>query len=181
MHSLWDKMLAALCGQYLCLQGFSKSGSQTKYFPTHLFSARMLSLPSLRMLVLHWLQCSALFSFYIELVLFYNFNYYLSQPRKKSSMGIQTVYSHRPLYSKAPEKFKTLQLPFYIYFFISSFLPFFGVGRCWDRVSLYSPSCPGTCSVDQAGLEPKGLSASASQTLKLKVCTTTTQKATLTL
>jgi hypothetical protein len=42
-----------------------------------------------------------------------------------------------------------------------------------DRVSLYSPGCPGTHSVDQAGLELRNLPASASQVLELKVCATT--------
>jgi hypothetical protein len=42
-----------------------------------------------------------------------------------------------------------------------------------DRVSLYSPGCPGTHSVDQAGLELRNLPVSASQLLGLKVCTTT--------
>jgi hypothetical protein len=37
-----------------------------------------------------------------------------------------------------------------------------------DRVSLYSPACPGTHSVDQAGLELRNLPASASQVLELK-------------
>ena len=41
----------------------------------------------------------------------------------------------------------------------------------WDRVSLYSPGCPGTHSVDQAGLELRNPPASASQVLGLKVCT----------
>jgi hypothetical protein len=41
-----------------------------------------------------------------------------------------------------------------------------------DRVSLYSPGCPGTHSVDQAGLELRNPSASASQMLGLKACTT---------
>jgi hypothetical protein len=36
-----------------------------------------------------------------------------------------------------------------------------------------SPVCPGTHSVDQAGLELRNLPASASQVLGLKVCTTT--------
>ena len=43
----------------------------------------------------------------------------------------------------------------------------------WDRVSLYSSGCPGTHSVDQAGLEHRNLPASASQVLGLKACTTT--------
>jgi hypothetical protein len=42
-----------------------------------------------------------------------------------------------------------------------------------DRVSLYSPDCPGTHSVDQAGLELRNLPASASQVLGLKACATT--------
>jgi hypothetical protein len=43
--------------------------------------------------------------------------------------------------------------------------------RAW--VSLYSSDCPGTHSVDQAGLELRNPPASASQLLGLKVCTTT--------
>jgi hypothetical protein len=44
-----------------------------------------------------------------------------------------------------------------------------------DRVSLYSPGCPGAHFVDQAGLELRNLpaSASASQVLGLKACATT--------
>ena len=42
-----------------------------------------------------------------------------------------------------------------------------------DRVSLSSPGCPGTHSVDQAGLKLRNLPTSASQLLGLKVCTTT--------
>ena len=37
-----------------------------------------------------------------------------------------------------------------------------------DRVSLYSPGCPGTHSVDQAGFELRNPPASASQILGLK-------------
>jgi hypothetical protein len=40
----------------------------------------------------------------------------------------------------------------------------------WDRVSLCSPVCPGTHSVDQAGLELRNPPASASQVLGLKAC-----------
>jgi hypothetical protein len=39
---------------------------------------------------------------------------------------------------------------------------------------LCSPGCPGTHSVDQAGLELRNLPASASQVLGLKECATTT-------
>jgi hypothetical protein len=48
---------------------------------------------------------------------------------------------------------------------------FFVVFR--DRVSLYSPGCPGTHFVDQAGLELSNPPAFASQVLGLKVCATT--------
>jgi hypothetical protein len=41
-----------------------------------------------------------------------------------------------------------------------------------DRVSLYSPGCPGTHSVDQAGLELRNPPASASPVLGLKACAT---------
>jgi hypothetical protein len=41
-----------------------------------------------------------------------------------------------------------------------------------DRVSLCSPSCPGTHSLDQAGLKLRNLPASASRVLGLKACTT---------
>jgi hypothetical protein len=43
----------------------------------------------------------------------------------------------------------------------------------WDRVSLCRPGCPGTHSVDQAGLQLRNPPASASQVLGLKACTTT--------
>ena len=39
---------------------------------------------------------------------------------------------------------------------------------------LYSPGCPRTRSVNQAGLELRDLPVSASQVLELKACTTTT-------
>jgi hypothetical protein len=42
-----------------------------------------------------------------------------------------------------------------------------------SRVSLYSPGCPGTYFVGQAGLELWNLPASASRVLGLKACTTT--------
>jgi hypothetical protein len=53
---------------------------------------------------------------------------------------------------------------FSFFFFSFSFFFFFGQGFC-----------PGTHSVDQAGLELRDPPASASQMLGLKVCTTTTQ------
>jgi hypothetical protein len=42
-----------------------------------------------------------------------------------------------------------------------------------DRVSLYSPGCPGTHFVDQVGLELRNPPASASLVLGLKTCATT--------
>jgi hypothetical protein len=42
-----------------------------------------------------------------------------------------------------------------------------------DRVSLYSPGCPGTHFVDQASLELRNPPASASRVLGLKACATT--------
>jgi len=42
----------------------------------------------------------------------------------------------------------------------------------WDKVSLYSPGCPGTHFVDQAGLELRNPPASASRVLGLKACAT---------
>jgi hypothetical protein len=45
-----------------------------------------------------------------------------------------------------------------------------------DRVSLCSPDCPETHSVDQAGLKLRSLPASASQVLGLKACATTARQ-----
>jgi hypothetical protein len=42
-----------------------------------------------------------------------------------------------------------------------------------DRVSLCSPGCPGTQSVDQSGLKLRNPPASASRVLELKPCTAT--------
>jgi hypothetical protein len=52
----------------------------------------------------------------------------------------------------------------WFFFFVFFFLVF------QDRVSLYSPGCPGTHFVDQAGLELRNLPAS--QVLGLKACAT---------
>jgi hypothetical protein len=55
----------------------------------------------------------------------------------------------------------TCMLPWtsFIYLFIYLFIHLFCFFR--DRVSLYSPGCPGTHFVDQAGLELRNLPASA--------------------
>ena len=54
---------------------------------------------------------------------------------------------------------------------LASFFLFCFVFR--DRVSRYSPGCPGTQFVDQAGLELRNPPASACQVLVLKACATT--------
>ena len=59
---------------------------------------------------------------------------------------------------------------FFLFFFV--FFLFFR-----DRVSLYSPGCPGPHFVDQAGLELRNPPASASQVLGLKACATTARLA----
>jgi hypothetical protein len=65
--------------------------------------------------------------------------------------------------------YKTIRIPFLtVSVDLSSFispLSLFLVLFCFvfrDRVSLYSPGCPGTHFVDQAGLELRNLPASAS-------------------
>jgi hypothetical protein len=69
------------------------------------------------------------------------------------------------------KRFVSLWLGFLLFkIFIYLFILFLVVR---DRVSLYSPGCPGTHFVDQAGLELRNLPASASQVLVLKACTTT--------
>jgi hypothetical protein len=69
-----------------------------------------------------------------------------------------------------------LKVPFALFFvclFVFLLLLFFVYFR--DRVSQYSPGCPGTQFVDQAGLELRNppASASASRVLGLKACATT--------
>ena len=58
------------------------------------------------------------------------------------------------------------RLAIYIYLFILVFR---------DKVSLRSPGCPGTLSVDQAGLELRNPPASAFWVLGLKACAITAQ------
>jgi hypothetical protein len=60
------------------------------------------------------------------------------------------------------------RLMFCFTFFFFFFFFFFLVSR--DRVSLYSPDCPGTHFVDQAGLKLRNPPASASRVLGLKAC-----------
>ena len=71
--------------------------------------------------------------------------------------------------------FKTLTPLFFFFWFLKTgFLWFFCLFVCFGvRVSLYSPGCPGTHFVDQAGLELRNLPAFATQVLGLKACVTT--------
>jgi hypothetical protein len=61
---------------------------------------------------------------------------------------------------KALDLFSFLSFFFFLFFFFR------------DRVSLYSPGCPGTHFVDQSGLELRNPPASASLVLGLKACAT---------
>jgi hypothetical protein len=60
-----------------------------------------------------------------------------------------------------------------IWGFFWVFLVFLAFWLFRDRVSLCSSGCPGTHSVDQAGLKLRNPPASASQELGLKACATT--------
>jgi hypothetical protein len=83
-------------------------------------------------------------------------------------MQNQTIYLGIKIYG-----FLLLLLLFGFFCFFFFFLfSFFGFR---DRVSWCSPGCPGTHSVDQAALELRNPSASASQMLGLKVCVTSNQ------
>jgi hypothetical protein len=60
----------------------------------------------------------------------------------------------------------------WVWFFLFVFVLFLE-GGVLDRISLYSPGCPGTHSVKQAGLKLRNPPAFAPQVLGLKACTTT--------
>jgi hypothetical protein len=73
--------------------------------------------------------------------------------------------------------FKKRVVDLYLLFlFVFLFFGFFFFFQ--DRVSLFSPGCPGTHFVDQAALELRNPPASASRALGLKACTTTTTRQT---
>jgi hypothetical protein len=80
------------------------------------------------------------------------------------------VILHRPCWDYRHEPSQQAKLFFFF---------FFGWFFFRDKVSLYSPGCPGTQSVDQAGLKLRNLPASASQVLGLKACATTARQAKL--
>jgi hypothetical protein len=71
----------------------------------------------------------------------------------------------QPLLLTAEPSLQPPRLIYYCYYY------YYLVFR--DKVSLYSPGCPGTHFVDQAGLELRNLPASSSRVLGLKVCDTT--------
>jgi hypothetical protein len=63
---------------------------------------------------------------------------------------------------------------FFAFFCLVGFFCFILFGFVFeDTVSLYSPGCPGTHFVDQAGLELRNPPASASRVQGLKACGTT--------
>jgi hypothetical protein len=64
---------------------------------------------------------------------------------------------------------------FWFFHFLFLFLFLFCFVFFQDRVSLYSPGCPGTHSMDQAGCKVRNQPASASQVLGLKACATRNQ------
>jgi hypothetical protein len=68
---------------------------------------------------------------------------------------------------------RLLSVAGYVFLFFSFFFFFFFFFFSRDRVSLCSPGCPETHSVDQAGLELRNPPAPASQVLGLKTCATT--------
>ena len=72
--------------------------------------------------------------------------------------------------SKKDPSIYTLVFLFLSFLFLFCF--WFGL-VFWDRVSLCSPGCPGTHSVDQAGLELRNPPACASRVLGLKACAIT--------
>ena len=70
----------------------------------------------------------------------------------------------------AQRAFDNVQHAFFLFCFV---FVFFFCFVFWDRVSLYSPGCPGTHFVDQASLELRNPPVSASQVLGLKDCAIT--------
>jgi len=84
-----------------------------------------------------------------------------SGPSKEQSVLLSAEPSHQPWFG------------FFVCLFVC-FLVLVLVFR--DKVSLCSPGCPGTHSVDQAGLELRNPPASASQVLRLKACATMPSK-----
>ena len=77
-----------------------------------------------------------------------------------------------PKYPESPPSGHAPSYFFFLFFF--SFFFFFLLLLVFrDRDSLYSPGCPGTHFVDQAGLKLRNPPVSASRVLGLKACATT--------
>jgi hypothetical protein len=74
-------------------------------------------------------------------------------------------YMGPPSYLSPANRHSLPRTQVFCFFFVCLFFVF-------DTVSLCNPGCPGTFSVDQAGLELRNLPASASQVPGLKVCAT---------
>jgi hypothetical protein len=84
------------------------------------------------------------------------------------SMPITPLFGYQPIEKCTLRNCNFLSFSFW---FVFNFLNFYFVFR--DRVSLCSLGCPGTHSVDQAGLKLRNPPASASQVLGLKSCAIT--------
>jgi hypothetical protein len=82
-----------------------------------------------------------------------------------------SIFSIDVPFSKMTSFYKVVIKLAYIHNSVSFLFFFFPFGFR-DRVSLYSPGCPGTHFVDQVGLELRNSPASASQVLGLKACAT---------
>jgi hypothetical protein len=95
-------------------------------------------------------------------------------PRARRCAGFSSQHSEaeRPAWSAGSSRTaRATENPcgFFVCLFVFCFFCFF----FRDRVSLYSPGCPGTHFVEQAGLELRNPPASASQVLGLKASATT--------
>ena len=114
---------------------------------------------------------NSFFFFFKRIInLFYLYEYTVAvfrHTKRGHQISLQLVVSHHMAAGNwTQDLWKSSQCV--VLFFSFSFLLVL-----WDRVSLCSPGCPGTHSVDQAGLELRNPPASASQVLGLKVWATT--------
>jgi hypothetical protein len=88
---------------------------------------------------------------------------YISDTKNSTRDLLNMIYSFSEVAGYKINSNKSVALFFVFCFFLLLFR---------DRVSLYTPGCPETHSVGQAGLELSNPPASAFQVLRLKVCTT---------
>ena len=94
----------------------------------------------------------------------HNFFHHTQYSDSSKQLGLQSHSQPQPRFCAKLKSCMTLST---LLFCVCVFL-FFP-----DRVSWYSPGCPRTHSVAQAGLELRNPPASASRVLGLKACTTT--------